>query len=291
MHYSVIVCFNPNIGNLVDLTKKLTKSSSKVILVDNTPKSYLKENIEGLEEAEMIILNNNLGIGRAQNIGINHANECRAHTISFFDQDSMIAEDSIELIIKSFIDKNNNIISIPPVDSNTKKPLPLIRLNRFGLPYKLKTNHEEAESLVDIVISSGTSVRSEILEIIGPFDESLFIDGVDTDWCLRSRNKGFAINMMKSVTMEHSIGDSRKAFGPLTLQSHSPERCYYQIRNSFLLMHKTYVPFLFSVYEIISNITNRMLLLFYVEDKMRYLKCILYGVIDGIKKKSGPIEI
>ena len=43
------------------------------------------------------------------------------------------------------------------------------------------------------------------IQIIGAFDESLFIDRVDTDFCLRARRKGMVIIQSPAVLF-HSLG-------------------------------------------------------------------------------------
>lgn len=48
---------------------------------------------------------------------------------------------------------------------------------------------------VDADITSGNLLRKEVFEKVGFFDDSLFIDLVDTDFCMRLNEKG--IKMIK----------------------------------------------------------------------------------------------
>ena len=86
--YSIIVCFNPNVYRLFKLCSDLINQKSKIVLVDNSINSCLNDLVN--ENIELIQLGDNLGIAKAQNIGIQHVFKQNADIFVFFDQDSEI---------------------------------------------------------------------------------------------------------------------------------------------------------------------------------------------------------
>jgi rhamnosyltransferase len=94
------------------------------------------------------------------------------------------------------------------------------------------------------LITSGSLINLSLFSRIGPFDETLFIDGVDTDYCLKARMAGYRLICFGNIVLDHRIGlvsqhRSLKS-GALTPRSlHSPVRLYYMTRN-YLYLRKKY---------------------------------------------------
>jgi len=165
--------------------------------------------------------------------------------------------------------------------------LPSLTLNRVGWPASARTPDPINPYPVDAVISSGTATTKEVFEIAGVFDEALFIDLVDVEWCLRCRSKGIVIRVIPSAVMSHRIGSRSIAIGPFTVIEHSPVRCYYQLRNCFHFLHKKHVPLPYAVTHMLSVIFSRTVLLFLVGDRPAYVSAYLSAVRDGIKGVTG----
>ena len=75
------------------------------------------------------------------------------------------------------------------------------------------------------------------------FDEGLFIDSVDSEWCLRCRSKQIPIHVVPAAVMRHRVGNRSIRLGRFTILQHNPTRCYYQLRNCFHMMRRKHVPF------------------------------------------------
>jgi rhamnosyltransferase len=146
----------------------------------------------------------------------------------------------------------------------------------------------KAPYLVDVIISSGTTATKEVFQVAGGFDEDLYIDYVDTDWCLRCREKNIPIRIVPSAVMYHRVGMNSANMGLLTVQVHSPERCYYQIRNSFNLFRRPYIPFLFAAQELLYTLINRVFLLFIVKQRSLYVRAYFRAISDGLMGVVGP---
>lgn len=118
----------------------------------------------------------------------------------------------------------------------------------FGIEYEKKTA-DSIDSSTDIIsiehlITSGSILNLMLFTEIGEFDEALFIDEVDLEYCYRSITKGFKILKLKNVFLQHSLGkiSEFRSFKSLKLTPrtlHSPLRVYYMVRN-YLYVSKLY---------------------------------------------------
>ena len=106
-------------------------------------------------------------------------------------------------------------------------------LRRFRLGF----NPREFEGVREVafVINSMSVWRAEALQRIGPFNEGLAIDHVDTEYCLRARACGLHVHVHGSHEFPHAIGERRRyRFLGMEVQSggHGPARRHLIGRNT-----------------------------------------------------------
>src|SRR5260370_9600263 len=63
---------------------------------------------------------------------------------------------------------------------------------------------------VDAVISSGSLVRSEVVQKVGFPRADFFIDFVDFKYCLRLRHRGYQIALVRDSLLDHSVRTPRR---------------------------------------------------------------------------------
>jgi rhamnosyltransferase len=282
----IIVCYRPDIAQVMCMCRQALVDGATVVLVDNTEIPYLRP-VMLPDGCTLITLGWNSGIGHALNVGVARALAAGAAVIAFLDQDSKVDPGLLKRLAASIQPGIPEIVSPLCVDDRTDAALPSLRLSRHGMSTPVHRADLSSRYPVDIVISSGTVATREVFDLAGTFDESLFIDFVDTEWCLRCRAKQIPIYVVPTAVMRHSIGSRQFRFGPLTILVHSSTRCYYQIRNSFLLLRKRHVPLVFSVKQIIAIVSSRIVLLFGIENRTGYVKTYWSAVRDGIRGISG----
>jgi len=73
-------------------------------------------------------------------------------------------------------------------------------------------------------------VRREVVESVGPLDESLFMYFEDVDWCLRMRKLGWRVFVQPEAVVTHLGGGSLR-------QNPEARRCYYQSLRVFYAKH------------------------------------------------------
>lgn len=281
----IVVCYRPDVARVARLCETLATGGNGVVVVDNTELPSLER---GMLPASctLITLGSNTGIAHAQNVGIAAAGN--ADAMAFFDQDSQPPPGLLEALIARLRFGQADIVAPACVDDASGAELPSTRLDGRGRSAPVFSLGSREPVPVDIVISSGSVATREVFALAGGLDESFFIDFVDTEWCLRCRSKDIPIRVIPEAVMHHRIGNSATKIAGRTVSIHSPVRCYYQIRNCFLLLKKRHVPLLYGAGQFISVLGNRMLLLLLVNDRLSYLKAYLSALRDGIRGLSGP---
>jgi rhamnosyltransferase len=282
----IIVCYRPDLAQVMDLCLQVLAGGAKAILVDNTEVPYL-DSARLPEGCTLITLGVNSGIARALNVGVAAAVAAGASVVVFFDQDSKIGPGFLNVLLAAMQPGVAEVVSPLCLDDRTGLALPALRLSPRGLSNPVHLRDRSQRYPVDIVISSGTAATLEVFEVAGVFDEGLFIDFVDTEWCLRCRSRQIPIYVVPTAVMRHNIGSGLFKFGPLTILVHSPTRCYYQIRNSFLLLRKPHVPFLFALKQIVSVVSSRIILLLAAENRSAYIRAYLSAGRDGLRGVTG----
>jgi rhamnosyltransferase len=282
----IIVCYRPDITQVMGLCNRALADGAKVILVDNTEAPYLDHDKLPVG-CSLITIGYNSGIAHAQNVGVAAALSAGATVLVFFDQDSKVDVGFLNVLVAAIEIGIPEIVSPLCVDDVTGTPLPSLRLSRYGMSKPVHQAGSSGRYPVDIVISSGTAATREVFDLAGTFDDGLFIDFVDADWCLRCRSKQIPIYVVPSLVMRHSVGLRHFKLGTLTVSVHSPVRCYYQIRNSLLLFRKPHIPKVFATKQLLATVLSRTILLFFVKDRLSYLKSYLFAVRDGLKGVTG----
>ena len=265
----------------------LVEDGAYVIIVDNTETPYLDETLFPAQ-CQIVRLGFNAGIAHAQNLGVQMAIKNNAEVIVFFDQDSTPKSGFLSALVAPLRVGTPDIVAPLCIDEISNIELPSIRIEKYGLPSSILREGKIEPYEVDIIISSGTAITREVFKVVGLFDESFFIDFVDTEWCLRCRSKGIPIRIVPEVTMHHRIGTRSISMGRFVITEHTPRRCYYQLRNCFHLFHKPHIPFLFALKETFSVYLSRIFLLFFVKHRLEYFRYYFKAVKDGLTGVEGP---
>lgn len=234
---AIIISYNPD-NNLLDSVNLLINQVEKIIIVDNGSKDKNKKDINLIKDIDSkkinIIFNEeNLGIATALNIGVKQALNDGYDWILTMDQDSKASSNMIEKMLEVYnnIDKNkrDNILSIFPnfVDERVQS----IEENSNMSSYEY----------VDADITSGNLLKAEVFDKVGFFDDSLFIDLVDTDFCMRLNEKNIKMIKIRDAILYHSLGESKSVksgFLKFNTSNHSALRRYYMTRNRFYTWEK-----------------------------------------------------
>ncbi len=294
--YAVVVCFNPERQNLRHLVDALLPQAAHVLLVDNGSDASARGWLEALNgpRTELVLNGANLGVAAAQNVGIRLALARGASHIALFDHDSLPAPDMIARLLAAEKSARESmsarIAALGPacIDIKTGNMQPFIRL--AGWPRrKIPAAGDLAPLQVDHLISSGSLLPAQALRDVGLMDESLFIDYVDIEWCLRARAGGYVCVGAPAARMNHRIGDAAVRL-PLVrrhVDIHAPERHYFFYRNALWLYRRGYIPFWWKVQNGVSMLARLPFYLAGSPDRAQECRCILRGIAAGLGRAAG----
>ncbi|OHD87644.1 MAG: hypothetical protein A3J39_03395 [Sulfuricurvum sp. RIFCSPHIGHO2_12_FULL_44_8] len=144
------------------------------------------------------------------------------------------------------------------------------------------------------VNSSGSFISLQAFEEIGAFDEGLFIDHVETEWCFRATSKGFAVFVTNKTELKHLMGEdvlTVSVFGWKKFMPYrSPLRHYYLFRNSVILLGRDYVPGVWKAYCVLKLLLSLMVFVSFSKEKSKQLKSMIAGVRAGLNGQGGCVK-
>lgn len=283
---AVIVTYNCD-GNFLNTFNSVVNQVDKIVIVDNGSKSSTIEMLKKLKEekgAELILCGDNLGIAAALNKGVKYALENNYQWVITLDHDSNLKEDMVGKLLEAYYtlddDKKKKVVSLLP------------RYIELGLNVEEQLNKEQEDiKYIDGGITSGNLVNRKAFEEVGLFDEKLFIDFVDYDFCFRIKEKGYEIVEIKDAILFHRIGETKSGrffFKKVSATNHSPVRRYYITRNRMYCWrkYKDIVPEEIK-FDKGCALKETIKILLYEEKKMTKMKMIIKGIKDSKKESFG----
>lgn len=268
--YGVVVLYHPFEEVLENINTYINEIDT-LYVVDNSDVKN-KSLVQELKKNNKIIYinnNGNQGIAHALNVGAKLAIGGGASWLLTMDQDSKFDNGTLKVLIQN-IDLKYGIIS-PAHFINERENIDALFYN-------------------NITMTSGNLLNLKLYQSVGPFDEELFIDCVDTEYCLRLYEKNIKIKRVNEVVLNHNLGDiQKKLFFSVT--NHNYIRRYYISRNRFYVWNKykkifpEYIKFekTLSFKEVITILLGE-------KNKLKNIKMILLGYIDYRKKIFGKFN-
>lgn len=226
----VVILYNPGEEVIYNIQSYLDYAE-KVYVLDNTEKQNVEliNKITFLPKTTYFNDGENKGIAVRLNQASHMAIASGFEWLLTMDQDSYFNEKDIYSYLECI-----------SADINKSK------VSMYGIEYIENNSAVKTCTPVEVeqMITSGSMLNLATFTIAGGFDEALFIDEVDLDYCYNSIIKGFKIIQFKNIFLHHTLGkvSHHKSLKNLQLTPrtlHSPIRVYYMIRN-FLYVNAKY---------------------------------------------------
>ncbi|MDO4925297.1 MAG: glycosyltransferase family 2 protein [Turicibacter sp.] len=278
---AVVITYNVE-KNFKDRINKLKGKVDEIIVVDNGSKPETVSMLKELEKKITIIyLEKNKGIAYALNKGINYSIKKGYDWVLTLDHDSIVTDDMIENMLKCYenFDKDlkGKVAMLVPVHVEEKEyqnSNVISNEEEFSKPYR--------EVLTEI--TSGALTKADIYKNIGLYDEKLFIDLVDHDYCLSLNKKGLKVIQVNSAVLIHNLGESvKKSVLGLKIipTNHSPLRRYYMSRNRHYIWDKYKEDFpAWVLTDKRRFITENLKIILFEDRKIEKFKYIKKGIKD-----------
>lgn len=261
--------------------ERIAEQVEVVILVDDSgnPSRQDTVTLAGMEKVTLLRNEDNLGIAAALNRGIARAGAMGCDWIITLDDDTLVS--------RTYLD---DVFSF--VQTNAHPDAGLIACSREG---SIPRTQEDPSGfkIKHTLITSGCVFEFSTFQEIGGFDERMFIDLVDFDFCTRLRRSGRSLVQLNKAGMAHRVGDARKVHVlgmTIMVYNHAPFRLYYQMRNVFFFArkHLAFDPIL-SVYLLLDMFRLPLKAMVFEPHKRARLFYLYTGLLDGLRGRGGRL--
>ena len=210
----------------------------------------------------------NLGIAAALNRIFRYAASRGYEWVLTLDQDSCVDAD----FMAAYGEYMKNFASITT-----------LRRDRNS-DWKNEYDPDAAAEEIDKCITSGNLVRVSAWQAVGGFNEPLFIDAVDHEFCYRLREAGFRILRVNRCLLTHELGASRNVpwvGRKAIVLGHSAWRKYHMYRNTVYMLR--FLPLSREGNWIESLCKTFVKTILYEDRKWDKITSSLRGVRDGLR--------
>lgn len=219
--------------NTLELTKNCIESiiantsivKYEIILVDNASNDGSKEYFESRKDILYIYNNENVGFGRANNIGIRKSS---GKYIFLLNSDTYLRNNAIYLFFEYMENTEKNIAVVgtylkdKALNTNTSEvhflKIKTILTNsikafvpkRKGIACKQNNKNEEKD--VEAVIGADMFIRRNVIDECGMFDERIFMYCEEIDLQKRITDSGYKIRLILGPDIVHLEGSSSNRY-------------------------------------------------------------------------------
>jgi rhamnosyltransferase len=291
----VLVTYRPDWAILDARVAALRSQADDIVIVDNGS----PETEEGSAEAaawsacERLLLKDNYGIAKAQNVGIEWAISHGATHVVLLDQDSEPASDMVKRLVQAAAELGAQVPRLGVVaprffDERQATASSFFRIKGLRV-VPLVCAGAAACLPIDAAIASGSLLPVEALRSVGGMCEDLFIDLVDIEWCLRARSLGYQSFGVCSALLHHRLGESPRAVVGRKVAHHSPLRSYYFFRNAVWLMGQRYAPVAWKLAAVRQLGLRYLFYSLTVDPRLEYLRMMTLGLWHGLRGRLGRL--
>jgi len=224
----------------------------------------------------------NFGIAAALNVGLRSAFASLAKFAVTFDQDSAPEPTTLNVLRETYSGIENAETTVAAV-----VPAQFAKVRQ--------TRGSSDRSDARRVIQSGMLISAVAYSTLGPFDEELFIDLVDTDFELRALSRGLRI-VAAPTRIDHELGRTlrlqpfvRLPFTITTMAS-APFRYYYRVRNRITLTRRYFraMPWRMTQDLAVEAVYFAVVALS-ARPRRRMARVMWAGARDALRRRGGPM--
>ncbi|PZE59691.1 hypothetical protein DEJ04_06975 [Curtobacterium sp. MCLR17_044] len=207
--FACIVTYEPDVELLNANIAAVLGQVEGIVLVDNAS-SNLSSFVQTIDpRVHVLRQSQNQGLSRAMNAAVRRARTDGADAVLMLDQDSVVSAGAVSSLSNALrADPGLAIVAAHMVDRNVEE---------------VDESRTDGLEAVNACITSGSLVRLSDWAAVGGWDENLFIDYVDFDFCLRLRMRGKGIRIDHETKLDHAIGNAQRV-GRVVVWGHGATR-------------------------------------------------------------------
>jgi rhamnosyltransferase len=223
----LVVLYRPD-DQVAERVLTYLEEVSLLLVIDNSETASPVLNKLSQMSPRITVIENgsNLGIARALNQGRAYGLANGFKWLLTMDQDSYFEQGAMRRM-KEYL---QSVPDLPGILS------PFHHTPGGNLPTK-----DKATKNLRITMTSGNLLNLAASSHCGEFEEKLFIDSVDHEYCLRLRRNGYLITRINDAILEHNLGEvtfHRLLFMKLKTTNHKAARRYYMTRNRLFVINR-----------------------------------------------------
>ncbi len=293
---SIVVTFNPDPKRLVVVLSILYRQVERIIVVDNgsANSDEIATIVAALPNGTLLTLKRNLGIGAALNLGISEVRADGCDAVLLMDQDSIPSETMVSDLSRGLLHllaRGSKVAAIGPrfIDRQSGSLSRHVAFAGWRVG-RIDCHSPEPPVEVDFLITSGSLIPLDALSTVGPFNEGLFIDHVDTEWVLRAQAKGYHVFGDCTAVMEHDLGEWRRRIWLgrwREVPIHKPFRYYYIFRNSIWLRRQPQASAAWKRVDATRLVQIFGFMTLFHPQRLTVLRMMVRGLRDGLRGRMG----
>lgn len=262
MFGAVVVLYNPSMKEIENINTYINQVDY-IVIIDNSDidnSALVNKTINRKENILYIANNQNIGLAKALNKGVDILIEKKCEWALLLDADSEVSDNIISIYNKTLKTLNNNNIAV---------------LSPVHLFDRSKNTTYSGYREVKWTMTSGCLFNCELFRNQGGFFEKLFVDGIDMDYCYKSIENGYLIIECGQAYINHNPAETRH-FLWIKYGIASPFRYYMQARQLIWcwFRYKKIEALFIYVYKWLK-------ILFLFPNKFEYIKEVSKGTRDG----------
>ena len=236
--YTVIVTYNGM--KWIEKCLNSIVNQSNVVVVDNNSSDNTLNHIKhNFPSVKILAQTENLGFGKANNIGISYALNNGAEAIFLLNQDAYVEKECIDKLVKAHIE-NPEFGIISPIHLNWDGSA----VDRSFLNYITPFYVSDLNS--DLIVRNFTKpiyetkfinaaawfIPKKVFKQVGGFDPIFFLYGEDDNFCQRLLYHGYKIGIIPNTTIFHNSSNFSHKTNSL-----GSENYYNQFVNNFYIKY------------------------------------------------------
>lgn len=239
-------------------------------VMDNTesPDTHIAKALKRYPNVKYVAFEENKGISYALNYAIAHCSEYEY--LLTMDQDSSFYPGDIERYKSRIETMNKSDVAV------------------YGVRYDKDGKQIRPDRYAKRLITSGSIIDLNISRKLKGFDENLFIDCVDFEYCYNAAEHGYKVLELGDIIFNHQLGETkirRFLWKRYERHEHNAIRRYYITRNNIYLLKKYKGKRNFGRFREAMRALWGILL--WEENKIPKLNAWMQGIKDGIAGKMG----
>jgi rhamnosyltransferase len=245
-----------------------------VLLFDNSPHDTIKKILFNNPKIRYSWEGENRGISYRINQSIEVCKNEKVEYLLTMDQDSSFNQDEFVKYLR-IIESTDN-----------KNEIGMYGINPYRQSFTIIEN--------EILITSGSVLNIQIADKVGKFDENLFIDDVDYEFCLRLFINNFKTLRIGEIHFNHQFGEIKRILSPRLhyqyISIYNPTRIYYITRNYFYV-NKLYKGKIKMNEKRLQGVMNRIKYSLLYSNTFKTILYVIKGYLDFKFEKMGKIKL